>query len=319
LNVLVTGGAGYIGSHVVRLLFDRGDYVVVADDLVNGFARRVEGVPLLRIDLAGRDATRQLGEFMAEHQVTAVMHFAARKRVAESVARPIWYYRENLHSLENVLAALSKNKVKKFLFSSSAAVYGTTVGPAIDEDDRLEPINPYGQTKLAGEWLSEAWAAAEDATAVSLRYFNVAGAGWPELADVQALNLVPMVFERLAAGMPPLIFGDDYPTPDGTCIRDYVHVLDVAEAHLVALTSLNDRGPRRAISYNVGTGSGSSVREVLEVIADATGMNFAPMAEPRRPGDPAEVVASVNRIRTDLGWSAKRNLGEMVRSAWAAR
>lgn len=319
MNVLVTGGAGYIGSHVVRLLFDRGDYVVVADDLVTGFARRVEGVPLLRIDLAGRDATRQLGEFMAEHQVTAVMHFAARKRVAESVARPIWYYRENLHSLENVLAALSKNKVKKFLFSSSAAVYGTTVGPAIDEDDRLEPINPYGQTKLAGEWLSEAWAAAEDATAVSLRYFNVAGAGWPELADVQALNLVPMVFERLAAGMPPLIFGDDYPTPDGTCIRDYVHVLDVAEAHLVALTSLNDRGPRRAISYNVGTGSGSSVREVLEVIADATGTNFAPMAEPRRPGDPAEVVASVNRIRTDLGWSAKRNLGEMVRSAWAAR
>lgn len=319
MNVLVTGGAGYIGSHVVRLLSDRGDYVVVADDLITGFARRVEGVPLLQIDLAGRDASGLLGEFMAEHQVTAVMHFAARKRVAESVARPIWYYRENLHSLENVLAALSENNVKKFLFSSSAAVYGTTVGPAIDEHARLEPINPYGQTKLAGEWLSEAWAAADDARAVSLRYFNVAGAGWPELADVQALNLVPMAFERLAAGMPPLIFGDNYPTPDGTCIRDYVHVLDVAEAHLVALTSLDDRGPRRTVSYNLGTGSGSSVREVLEVIADATGTNFAPMVKPRRPGDPAEVVASVHRIRTDLGWSAKRNLGEMVRSAWAAR
>lgn len=318
MTTLVTGGTGYIGSHVVRLLIEAGKNVVVADDLVTGFARRIDGVPLLKIDLAATGVSHALSAYMLEHHVSSVMHFAARKRVGESMERPVWYYRQNLHSLENVLDAMAINSVKKLVFSSSAAVYGTTVGVGIAEDAPLEPINPYGQTKLAGEWLGTAWAEAESASAINLRYFNVAGAGWNDLADVQALNLVPMAFEKISAGVSPVIFGDNYATPDGTCVRDYVHVLDVAEAHLVSLASLEGRGTRRSVAYNVGTGFGSSVREVLKAVSKETGTNFEPVVAPRRVGDPAQVVASVDRIKNDLGWSANRNLEEMVRTAWAA-
>jgi UDP-glucose 4-epimerase len=245
VKVLVTGGAGYIGSHVVRLLVQRGDDVVVVDDLSNGDPARIGDLPLYPLDLADPAVIPALGETMRRHDVEAVIHFAARKRVDESVVRPAWYYRQNVGSLANLLEAMEAEGVHRLVFSSSAAVYGATEGAAIAEDHATEPVNPYGATKLIGEQLVEAAARAFPVRGASLRYFNVAGAGWPELGDTAVLNLVPMVFERIDADASPLIFGDDYPTSDGTCVRDFVHVLDLAEAHLAILGHLERRRERR--------------------------------------------------------------------------
>jgi len=315
VTVLVTGGAGYIGSHVVRLLRERGDDVVIVDDLVTGVRERVSGVPLVQMDMTHSDSPELLEAVMREHGVVKVIHFAGRKQVAESVKRPAWYYQQNLGSLANLLLAMESADVSHLVFSSSASVYGTSEGSALPEDTPQHPINAYGETKLVGEWLVANAVKALGIRAASLRYFNVAGAGWPELGDTAVLNLVPMVLERLDNGLAPLIFGDDYPTPDGTCVRDYIHVLDLAEAHLVTLDSLFT-GKARHDVFNVGTGVGSSVRAMIEEILMVSGVDISPKVMDRRAGDPAVVVADPHAIVDGVGWSARSGLGEIVRSAW---
>lgn len=314
MNVLVTGGAGYIGSHVVRLLTDKGDRVVSVDDLSTGLTDRLncESVNML---LEGDDAPNLLAELMVDNKIDSVIHFAARKQVGQSVEEPEFYFRSNIGGLANLLSAMRTASVKKLVFSSSAAVYGMPDVEQVSENDDTSPINPYGQTKLIGEWMiqnAKVWGL----SAVSLRYFNVAGAGWPELSDKQALNLIPIVLDRISKGQSVEVFGDDYATPDGSCIRDYIHVMDLARAHIEALNHLAE--PGNSI-YNVGTGEGSSVMEVIDRIKAVSGLNFDVKISKRRAGDPPKLIASNEKISKDFGWSAEHGLQQIVESAWRAR
>ena len=320
MSVLVTGGAGYIGAHVVRLLHQRGDQVVVADDLSSGDAGRIGDVPLVRVDLSDGSAVPALTEGMREHGVDAVIHIAAKKQVGESAVRPAWYYAQNIGGNANLLMAMEAAGVDTLMFSSSAATYGLpdiSPGSLIGEDVTPRPISPYGETKLVCEWMNRAAGQAWGLRSVNLRYFNVAGAGWDDLGDPGVFNLIPIALHQLTTGEQPKIFGADYDTPDGTCIRDYVHVLDLASAHLVALDYLS-RDDRPYDVFNVGTGSGASVREVLERIAVVTGLPVEPTVVERRPGDPAQLVADVSRIEQTLGWKAEQDLGSIIDSAWGA-
>jgi len=317
MTILVTGGAGYIGAHVVRLLVERGDDVVVVDDLSTGVASRVPGVPVVSLELSAPEAPEVLTRAMREHGVTAVIHFAARKQVGESVARPAWYYQQNVGGTANLVAAMEATGVDRLVFSSSAAVYGMPDVESVTEETEARPINPYGQTKLVGEWLARAAGVAWGLRFAGLRYFNVAGAGSPELGDPAVLNLVPMVLDRMARGESPKIFGDDYPTPDGTCIRDYIHVADLAQAHVSALAYL-DREERDADVFNVGTGTGSSVRQVIDEIARVSGIDLDPEVLARRAGDPPRLIASNARITEAFGWRAEHDLADIISSAWEA-
>ncbi|WP_432157147.1 MULTISPECIES: UDP-glucose 4-epimerase GalE [unclassified Streptomyces] len=316
MSWLVTGGAGYIGAHVVRALAEGGQSVVVYDDLSTGTAERVpEGVPLVVGSVL--DAER-LGQAVRDHAVTGVVHIAAKKQVGESVEQPLHYYRENVTGLQTLLEVMAANGVDRIVFSSSAAVYGMPDVDLVTEDTPCLPMSPYGETKLVGEWLIKAAAAAHGLRAASLRYFNVAGAASPELADTGVFNLIPMVFERLEADEAPRIFGDDYATPDGTCVRDYIHVEDIASAHLAAARRLEDAPAGTALSLNIGRGEGSSVREMVDRILKVTGReDLAPTVVERRAGDPARVVAAADRIHQELGWSARYDLDAMIESAWA--
>lgn len=316
MSVLVVGGAGYIGAHVVRLLLQDGAEVVVIDDLSTSQAERVGDATLVEMDVAEDGATEAIARVIREHDVEAVIHFAAKKQVGESVQKPLYYYRQNVGGLVNLLDAMQETGVDRMIFSSSAAVYGEPESPLVLEDSRTKPINPYGRTKLIGEWIMEDCARAWGLKWVALRYFNVAGAGWPELGDSAVLNLIPMVLDRLARGEKPRVFGDDYPTPDGTCIRDYVHVKDLADAHIVAMKALE--GDLAHNVFNVGTGTGSSVKEVIEAIGRASGLDTTPEIEPRRPGDPPKLVSSADRIGEDMGFSAHLGLPEIVDSSWEA-
>lgn len=317
MTVMVVGGAGYIGAHVVRLLQQAGQGVVVVDDLSTSRPERVGDAPLVVLDAASPEAPADLAELMAEHGVDSVIHFAARKQVGESVQRPLWYYQQNVGGLVNVLSAMQAAEVKKIIFSSSAAVYGIPQNvDMVMEETPCEPINPYGRTKLIGEHILADCARAWGLSYAALRYFNVAGAGWSDLGDPAILNLVPMVFDRLERGEQPHVFGNDYPTKDGTCIRDYVHVRDLAEAHIKALTVLTEPGSEHV--FNVGTGVGASVLEVLEAIAAASGKDTTPIIEPRRPGDPPRLVASAKKIERDLDFVSVAGLDEIVDSAWKA-
>jgi UDP-glucose 4-epimerase len=320
MTVLVTGGAGYIGAHVVRLLSKRGDGVVVVDDLSTGLAERVGEAALVEIDLARDDAVDRLAATMTEHEVDSVIHIAAKKQVGESAERPAWYYAQNVGGTANLLQAMERAGATKMMFSSSAATYGlpdVPAGAVLDENTPPRPISPYGETKLACEWMIRAAGAAWGLRSVNLRYFNVAGAGWPDLGDPGVFNLVPIVFRALTNGRQPVVFGDDYPTADGTCIRDYVHVVDLADAHLAALDYL-DRDDRPHDVFNVGTGTGASVTQVLDQVARTTGLEVAPTVGPRRPGDPAALVADVSRIGEALQWRAEHDLEAIVDSAWQA-
>lgn len=314
MAVLVTGGAGYIGSHVARLL---GADAVIVDDLSAGLAERVEGLVLEKLDIAAPNAPAKLEALMRANGVTAVVHLAARKKVGESVELPEWYYSQNIGGLANLLEAMKNAGVNKLVFSSSAATYGMPSVEMVSEDLACAPINPYGETKLVGEWLAKDAAKAWGLRHVNLRYFNVAGAGWPELADTAVANLIPIVFAALKAGEKPKVFGNDYPTPDGSCIRDYVHVLDLAKAHVAALNYL-DTEDRPHTTFNVGSGAGSSVFEVLEVIRKVTGNDFEAEVLPGRAGDPPKLCADVSRIEATLGWKTDADLTEIVRSAWQA-
>lgn len=312
---MITGGAGFIGAHVVRAMAGSGREAVVYDDLSTGDRGRLPaGVPLVEGSVLDRGL---LERTLAERGVTGVVHIAGKKQVGESVERPLYYYRENVTGLGTLLEAMAAAGVERLVFSSSAAVYGMPDVDLVTEDTGCAPMSPYGESKLAGEWMVNAAARAHGLRAASLRYFNVAGAAAPELADTGVSNLIPMVFERLEAGAAPLVFGDDYATPDGTCVRDYVHVQDVASAHVAAAARLESAPAGTALTINVGRGEGSSVREMVDRILKAAGrQDVTPQVAPRRPGDPARVVASAARAREELGWTARYGLDAMVESAW---
>ena len=309
---LVTGAAGYIGAHVVRAMVADGARVVALDDLSTGDRDRVD--PRAAFERGSVLDRHLVHRVLREHEVTGVVHIAAKKQVGESVADPLLYYRENVGGLIALLESCQANGVDRVVFSSSAATYGLPDVALVDEDTPCAPLSPYGESKLVGEWLLRDCAAAFGLRVMAMRYFNVAGAATPALDDPGVFNLVPLVFQALAKGERPRVFGADYPTADGTCIRDYVHVSDIAEAHLAAARAL-DAGAAGA-TYNIGRGQGSSVLEVLGMIGRVTGLDTTPDVVGRRAGDPARVVASVDRIRGGLGFTAGHDLESMVRSAW---
>ena len=311
---LVTGGAGYIGNHVTRALLESGRQVVVLDDLSSGVANRIpKNVVFIQADVTDRSA---LAAALTEYKVDGVIHLAAKKAAGESVDVPLYYYRENVAGMLSVLEAMQEAGVKRFVYSSSAAVYGTPLVNPISESAALAPESPYGETKVVGEWMTKAQGVAHDVSWVALRYFNVAGTGSDDLGDTSVNNLIPMVFKALEQGKQPQIFGDDYPTPDGTCIRDYIHVSDLADAHVVAAQFCENQ--RAAEAFNVGRGVGSSVREVMDMVSEVIGTQVNPKVVGRRVGDPPASTAATQRILEVMGWRAKRDLREMVSSAWSA-
>jgi len=312
---MITGGAGYIGAHAVRAMLAGGESVVVYDDLSTGSAERVpEGVPLVVGSVLDRP---RLEQAFRDFGVTGVMHIAAKKQVGESVERPLHYYRENVTGLETLLEAMTATGADRLVFSSSAAVYGMPDVELVTEDTPCAPMSPYGETKLVGEWLIRAADRAHGIRSASLRYFNVAGAASPELSDAGVFNLIPMVFDRIDQRLAPRIFGDDYATPDGTCIRDYIDVRDIASAHHAAALRLRDAPAGTALTLNIGRGQGSSVREMVDRILLITGhADHESEVTPGRPGDPARVVASAERIQREFGWVARYGLDDMIESAW---
>ena len=312
---LLTGGAGYIGAHVLRSLQAADMDVVVVDDLSTGIASRVpDNVPLVKVDLGDVNA---LSELMKEHEISGVVHLAAKKAVGESVERPLWYYRQNMDRILTLVETMANVGVRNMVYSSSAAVYGMPAGQQVAEDDSTVPTSPYGETKLIGEWVVRDAARVHGLSWTALRYFNVAGAGADDLGDTSAFNLIPLVFRAVSAGERPKIFGDDYATPDGTCVRDYIHVADLAEAHVTAAVATQGSEPIGR-AYNVGRGVGASVREVIDVASAVIGRDLNPEVVARRSGDPAYLVATADRIRDELGWTATRDLTDMVSSAWSA-
>lgn len=315
MKLLVTGGAGYIGSHVVRIAEESGAAVTVVDDLSTGLPKRINS-EIIQLELSSESAVQELTKLMTNTKFDAVIHLAARKQVGESVQQPERYYRDNVGGLANLLIAMRATDTKKLVFSSSAATYGMPDVDAVTEDYPGRPINPYGETKLVGEWLVRA-SAVWGLRGANLRYFNVAGAGYPDLADSAALNLIPIAIGQIRAGKNPVVFGDDYATPDGSCIRDYVHVQDLAAAHLRAVQYLESE-TREFDTFNVGTGIGASVFEVLEALKQASGMNFKVEISDRRAGDPPRLVADVSRISNTLGFVCEQDLTAIVQSAWDA-
>ena len=312
-KILVVGGAGYIGAHVAYLLQENGYGVRIYDDFSNGLKSRIDGK---FSDVVIGDVLDRQALISACEGIDAVIHLAAKKAVGESVDNPLKYYENNVGGTLNLLAAMSLKGVKKIVFSSTAAVYAPSDKLSITEDDLTEPLSPYGQTKLLSEKLISAVAKAENLSAISLRYFNVVGALRDEFADNSKDNLVPKVFAALKAGKNPEIYGSDYPTKDGSCIRDYIHISDLAKAHLVALEKIFSTKVDEI--YNVGSGSGYSVTEMINQIAESIGKAITPTLSTRRPGDTAQLIASIAKIERDLGWKPERSLKEMIDSAWQA-
>ncbi|WP_224983203.1 UDP-glucose 4-epimerase GalE [Geomonas agri] len=315
--ILVTGGAGYIGSHVVRQLSEAGHEVVVYDNLSTGSADAlVHGERLIVGDLADQDNIRQV---LKETGAKAVLHFAAAIIAPESVTLPLKYYSNNTRNTLNLLQVCVEHGVERFIFSSTAAVYGMPEGGRASEESRPAPINPYGTSKLMSEWMLRDAAFAHGFSYVALRYFNVAGAD-PQARMGQrtpeATHLIKVACQAALGGRDGVsIFGTDYDTPDGTGIRDYIHIEDLASAHLAALSYLGRGGASDVI--NVGYGKGSSVREVIRVVKDVSGVDFKVNEAPRRPGDPDSLIAVADKIRTVLGWTPSYNdLHTIVADAW---
>ena len=315
MRTLVTGGAGYIGSHMVHLLAEAGHDVVVVDDLSAGHADAVpKGVELVEGDVADHAI---VGGVLRRRRVEAIVHFASRIQVGESVLEPRLYYRGNLAAAIALLESALDAGVRRFVLSSTAAVYGTPVRVPIEETDALAPINPYGETKLAIERMLGSYATAYGLRYAALRYFNAAGAnndaGLGERHDPET-HLLPIVIDAALGKRKLTVFGTDYDTPDGTCVRDYVHVVDLCAAHLTALEHLARGGASGA--FNLGTGRGASVREVIQVVERVSGKTVPVTFGPRRAGDPPRLVASAEKAKRELGWEAKRSLEDIVRDAW---
>jgi UDP-glucose 4-epimerase len=315
---LVTGGAGYIGAHIVRALSSAGMEPVVIDDLSSGHASFVPvGVRFVEGTILDRELVERT---LRDHAVEGVIHVAGFKYAGVSVRRPLHTYAQNVEATRILLEAMQAAHVTNIVFSSSAAVYGTPDVPLVTEDLPKRPASPYGESKLIGEWLIRDQAVALDGALrhTSLRYFNVVGSGDPSVYDTSPHNLFPIVFEKLLAGETPRINGDDYDTPDGTNVRDYVHVADIAAAHVVAAQRLAADEPIEP-AYNLGSQNGLSVHEIMDAMARVTGIAFTPEIGPRRPGDPDRIVATGDLAARDLDWKNRYTVDEMVRTGWEAR
>jgi UDP-glucose 4-epimerase len=316
MSWLVTGGAGYIGAHVARALQEVDLDAVVIDDLSSGHREFVAAdTPFVEGTILDTDLVTRTCK---EHAVEGVVHLAGFKYAGVSVQRPLHTYTQNVTGTVSLLDAMAQAGVEHMVFSSSAATFGTPDVDVVTEDTPTAPESPYGESKLIGEWLLRDQAVATGLRHTSLRYFNVVGSGTDGLYDTSPHNLFPVVFEALLAGRTPRINGDDYDTPDGTCVRDYVHVTDLALAHVVAARRLA-AGDELAPVYNLGSGSGVSVRQIMDTVREVTGIDFTPEIGPRRPGDPARIVASGDLAARDLEWQMRHDLRDMVASAWRAR
>jgi len=312
-KVLVTGGAGYIGAHVAAELLKSGYSIRIYDDFSNGLHRRVDGK--FR-DIVDGDMLDRVKLLAALDGIDAVIHLAAKKAVEESVKDPLKYYENNVGGTLNLLGAMAAKGVKQLVYSSSAAVYSPNDKEAVLEDDPTAPLSPYGASKLLAEQLISSVGSAEQISNISLRYFNVVGSNIAEFGDNSKDNLVPKVFLALKNGKRPQIYGSDYPTPDGTCIRDYIHVQDLALAHLAALKKVESGYISQV--YNVGSGKGYSVKEMMDQISKSLGRDINPEVSQARAGDSPKLIASIDKIKEQLGWSPKASLEEMIDSAWQA-
>lgn len=315
MSWLVTGGAGYIGSHVVRAFQAAEIDVVVVDDLSSGHREYVPAeVPFVAASILD---TAVLQEVMVEQQVTGVVHLAGFKYAGESVKRPLHTYAQNVTGTAHLLEAMVAADVANLVFSSSAATYGTPRVDRVTEATPTLPESPYGESKLIGEWLIRDVGLAHGLRHTALRYFNVVGS-LPGLADTSPHNLFPLVIEALQEGRTPRINGEDYNTPDGTCVRDYVHVVDLATSHVAAAQALAAGRDLKPV-YNLGSGDGLSVRQIMDAFAEVTGIDFTPEIGPRRAGDPDQIVADGTLAARDIDWAMRHDVREMVASAWAAR
>ena len=314
-TILVTGGAGYIGSHVVKELLKKGHRPIVYDNLQTGHRKAVTGVPFIEGDLSDQGKVKKVFQ---SHPIESVMHFAADCLVGESVSNPLKYFNNNVKNGIQLIEMMDQFSNKKIVFSSSAAVYGEPVEVPIREIHPCQPSNPYGETKWIFERVLHAFQQAGKIAYVSLRYFNAAGAdpsGQLGEDHSQESHLIPICLSAALTSKPVSIFGTDYDTPDGTCIRDYIHVTDLAQAHILALERL-EAGIGSG-TYNLGNGSGYSVKEVIDAIRRVTGKSVPAIEAPRRPGDPARLVASSEKIRDELGWNPQyADLESIIETAW---